>query len=444
MAQPTGRVGRATVRLAHGRQAELAALWLSPRTAFVPDWDVRDDVAVESVNRLCFGERCAVVVAMSRCEVPRCPAAGHLAEAEAPLASVSPWPTDERGYQAALAEVRADAAARPLRSWLRAWAPAPAPSRAGHGGREGELGSPVLWLTPRVAFSNVGPLEIVCDGDTCGAVVAREPCGPPDCPERGVRLRTAERIAEVVPWAAADYDLEMARLRADPDLSRPGGYYGPPPGSREEMPDSLAPPGPRGPADIEPTAWTETRRVTLGVELDGAFTVGSFVEDGGTWLGASAGLALQLELDRANSGGPFDALLFDGAGFGVHANFLSRVDTPDGQYLFTVGAGVVLTHRVASTPVRLPTVLGALLPEAGAVFRSDGTSAGYVGWALPLSLLLVEHLALDLRPRVLVTLFPEGSGRVADVFVGISVGLVAAQLGAELPRVSPGGGLLSL
>lgn len=102
---------------------------------------------------------------------------------------------------------------------------------------------------------------------------------------------------------------------------------------------------------------------------------------------------------------------------------------------------MLLTNRVDETAIRVPTVLGAIVPEMGAVFHRDGTSGAYVMWCLPFTLLLASNLALDLRPRVLFTLYSNDVARDTDVFLGVSVGLTGAQIGAELPGSSWNGGL---
>jgi len=249
-------------------------------------------------------------------------------------------------------------------------------------------------------------------------------------PPPGAGDATVER--EAVPEVQVEVEVEVEVEDEDEDEPYDG---------HEEMPDSLAPPDPPALLVALPS-WRETRSGALGIELDAGLTSGSFVEGGGAWLGASAAVSLHFQLGRSDSESPFDALFFDGAGLGVRAHVLSRVDDAahdgSGGVVAMIGGGITLTNRVAGTALRVPTLLGAILPETGAVFRSDGPTSAYFGWALPLSLLVAEHLALDVRPRVLLT-FPEaGAAGQADVFVGVSVGLVAAQLGAELPPLRPG------
>ncbi|MBZ0118008.1 MAG: hypothetical protein K8H88_13480 [Sandaracinaceae bacterium] len=72
--------------------AESPAIWIGPRTAWVPS-------GVEPISA-CTRSRCAPVVDTSACDAPACPGYGARVTVAIDIASVGGWPTDYGGFTA--------------------------------------------------------------------------------------------------------------------------------------------------------------------------------------------------------------------------------------------------------------------------------------------------------------------------------------------------------
>lgn len=483
LAQPSSRVDRG-VSAGH---ADATVVWLTPRVAY----------AREVVESVCWRGRCAPVVARQTCRSPDCPASGWQLATSDDVAEVPRWRTSE--WVAQMTDVLDDARGAELMAGIPIHPPVPRPSRRwGHGSSsveastqtaptldcarycgdgiactrveaapEGplrmrceaaEIESPIVWLTPDTAFADT-ELDSACYGERCAPVVLNEHCRPPQCPGMGNRVRVAEPLADVVPWPAeADAsDRMVERVRADPRIAplrlqtnvefRRGRQEFDMLYRHEDEDRHLLP----GDADSpSPThGWPHRERPTVSFEIAAGFAMGSFVRDGGTWVGASLDTALQLDLDTHASDGDghrvMEAFLFDSAGLAVRAQVLSRADGPNqGDWLVSVAGGVALSNRLSPSGLRLPTLLGALVPDVGAVLRNDTDASAYLSWSLPLSWVLLPNFGFDVRPRVQVVFPADDSVAEPDVFIGVTVGLISPMLGSTPIQLggSWGGGLV--
>lgn len=75
--------------------------------------------------------------------------------------------------------------------------------------------------------------------------------------------------------------------------------------------------------------------------------------------------------------------------------------------------------RGRGSRLRTPAVLDVYLPAVGVAYRSDGGLTPVFGFSVPLSLRVREHLAIDLKPGLIVV--PVG-GADDMLFVTVSVG----------------------
>lgn len=70
----------------------------------------------------------------------------------------------------------------------------------------------------------------------------------------------------------------------------------------------------------------------------------------------------------------------------------------------TVAVGVAATlynfigHRSEMSRVRVPAALGATLPEIGVAVRTDGRASLYLGWEVPVAVLVSRGVALEAHP----------------------------------------------
>lgn len=80
--------------------------------AWVPDTGRGDPLSI------CAGERCRPVLAIERCDVPRCPGAGRLVIARDRIADVSDYPTDRDGFHRERDAIAADPELAGLAGWL--------------------------------------------------------------------------------------------------------------------------------------------------------------------------------------------------------------------------------------------------------------------------------------------------------------------------------------
>lgn len=484
VAQPSERVDRGVTGSGDGA----TVVWLTPRVAY----------AREILLSVCWRDRCARVVARQPCDSPDCPAPGWRVATREDLAEVPRWGASE--WVAEMTPVLNDPRGERLLDGLAIRPPIPrASARVGTGRvrfeeqidaipnateevdceqwcgpgiachrlapdpgpearaqlvcEEGQLVTTLVWISPTTALSR-DRIDEACFGERCAPVLEATYCAPPVCPGEGLRIQVATAIADVAPWPVdrAEADRAAARLRADPRaltlglMTRTEWTDMETARARQSQPDPGLDSHMLG-GRSESWGWEHRRRPTLSLEIAAGFTMGSYASGGGVWAGASLSTALQFELETHGSDDGYrvlEAFLFDGAGLRVQASALSRIDGPNqGDWLVSVGAGIVLSNRLSPTGFRLPTLLGALVPEVGTVFRNDLDASAYLAWSLPFSWVLLPHFGIDLRPRVQVVFPPDDTLGDAEVLIGLTVGFIAPMLGStELRFGSHGSGLV--
>lgn len=65
-----------------------------------------------------------------------------------------------------------------------------------------------------------------------------------------------------------------------------------------------------------------------------------------------------------------------------------------------VGGGLRFQNRLLGGPLRVPSILGSLLPSIGAIFRAHTATAFYLCWEAPFAIRMDRHVALDVAFRI--------------------------------------------
>lgn len=235
-------------------------------------------------------------------------------------------------------------------------------------------------------------------------MVDSEGCAVPTCPGSGMVYRVDRGLASVDDWPSDIEGFHRARerLQADPTLA------GLPLGEHPDFADwerARRDEERRRGADVR---WVSRHREDADrLELSFGGTVGTLAQTPGTYLGATAAADWVFLIDAGDARdndeeeAMLNFLFGDTLGAGLRAHFLYRADSAQAaEWITAVGVSATLLNRFEQSVLRLPTYLGTVLPEVGAVFRSDRAPTWYIAWDLPFSVLLDHDLALDIVARV--------------------------------------------
>lgn len=317
------------------------------------------------------------------------------------------------------------------------------PSRAGRAlWLEGEL--PGVWISSRALYT---PLDAsaalsVCAEPGCAPVGERRTCAPPECPGHGTLLVVARDVALVPPFPRdyGGYTRELDALRNDPRLASlaPHLVTHPEHAAREEQASRAREAQSREESRYrESVRWVSGHRHRERLELSLLGSIATLAEAGGSYAGVTAtgSFGFLLRERDANEDDDKDALLLgilvgDVLGAELRAHWLQRLDaSQEAAWMVAVGVGPLLANRFERSVVRLPTMMGVLMPEVGAIFRADRDPTWYVGWSAPFSFLVTHDVAIDVTPRVLVVdewipkPHPDAEDDPAEVVFMLSAGL---------------------
>jgi hypothetical protein len=85
---------------------------------------------------------------------------------------------------------------------------------------------------------------------------------------------------------------------------------------------------------------------------------------------------------------------------------LTTLGSPRGPMTFAAGLAVTATHALIledwRARLRVPSVLGLVMPEVGLATRPGLDSAVYTAWSAPFAVLLTDSLGLEVTPRAFV------------------------------------------
>lgn len=122
------------------------------------------------------------------------------------------------------------------------------------------------------------------------------------------------------------------------------------------------------------------------------------------YAGATArvGVRWTFEGDGRSFLGQFrEAFFGPGLGFDLRAHAWIPLDA-GGEVIAAVGVAPVfytfVGRPVETSIVRVPSVLGAATPELGLGIRSDGVLGFYLGWDVPIAVLVSRRVAIELHP----------------------------------------------
>lgn len=242
----------------------------------------------------------------------------------------------------------------------------------------------------------------VCAGERCASVVTPEPCEDARCPMPGKRLVLDRPIAGVSDWPDDDDDEQslVTELRRDdvlaPLLSERGDGRTPITwGIRRFLPPD--PPDP-------PFFW-ETAASAAGMALH---------DEGRLAFGAELAIGASTSFDYSR---PSDWAF--GNSWGVSARFGAYAGPA--RYVGALGLdNQNIVGAFDRSRVRVPALIGVVVPEVGLLFAPNATAAPLLRWRLPFDVLLTRTLAVDVRPTFGIA-YPT-SGRAPNWMLGLSVG----------------------
>ncbi|MDQ3033204.1 MAG: hypothetical protein M3Y87_12365 [Myxococcota bacterium] len=271
--------------------------------------------------------------------------------------------------------------------------------------------APVVLVAPDRAWLSAAvtgePLSI-CGGDRCRPVRAIEACEPPRCPGHGRVAITEGQVADVpdFPTGYDDYERERAALSAEPTLAALAPYLAPHP----------------RPPSYSRVAWSTNGREELRWELDTSLGAAYWTHSD---LGAidwriSGGFRFVTGEDDEGALGFF---IPASLGFDVRVMLLgSGLDQPGWDTTFAIGAAPSISFVLEDT-VRLPGFLALIVPEVGVIVSAERPAALYLGWQVPVDVLVDEHLALSARASLMmIDDWVEGDG--VEAIVSLRLGFV--------------------
>jgi hypothetical protein len=287
--------------------------------------------------------------------------------------------------------------------------PALADERAGRG----------LWLRGEIAGVWVGPrrmwvpatgeevLSVCGPRGGCAPVVSQDACAVPACPGDGTVLMVERDVASVGDYPQ-DYDgyrRELQTLREDPALTSIHGHlrdhpdHGRREGERARREHSEARERSRRQESVR---WVSTYRDHDRLELSFTADAATMFENGGSFLGGTATGAFVFLSDADESDdsddddGLFNLLVGDQIGAELRVHFLHRADGgASAEWATMVGIGPALANRFERSVLRLPTIVGTIIPEVGVALRADRDPTWYAAWSFPVSVMITHDLAFD-------------------------------------------------
>jgi len=233
----------------------------------------------------------------------------------------------------------------------------------------------------------------VCAGNRCAPVRTSESCAAPRCPGSGVLLTLEAPISDVsdFPTDRDGFNRAVDALRSDPALAAIAWAF-------TAHPDPMPPPA-------GPVRWITPSRVErFGWEL-AAYGIGGVLGATGVgFAGAEVSGGFRFTWDPRGSDDDFLALLFgDVLGLDLRVRALDLMPTQSASsWSVTVGLAPAMGYGTRSDAIRLPTFYSCLLPEVGVALRESRDATWYLGWSLPVTFLLDEHLGIEARASVLI------------------------------------------
>jgi hypothetical protein len=275
---------------------------------------------------------------------------------------------------------------------------------------------------PENEWSVYPPAKLVCDEQTCARVLATLSCYRPECPNRGSLLIVDRKLGSRGPWPLerGPWERLMLELKSDPELERllPGAPV---------FPEPYDPP----PKYERPIGMASSQSRRFYPEFAAA-AEGALLPRADTWLaGASLRLALRKThpvSDTTTGGHIAEAVAGDGWGLDLRFKLLREFDTVGRPRTFlSAGAAIAAENAIGRSTtegrLRVPSILGFLLPEVGAAAFLEEPVHLYTSHGLPFDFLLTQGLALEMRPAFTLVYGAAPNGDPEALF-SLSLGLM--------------------
>jgi hypothetical protein len=292
----------------------------------------------------------------------------------------------------------------------------------------------IAWTPEHRADDEMPPsmqAKLVCDGQTCARVLVRVRCYKPECPDQGSLLVLDRKLGAHGPWPRERVAWErlMIELASDPELERllPGAPIFP------ELPRVPTPPPERrlGMARSDSRAFYP--EIAAAAE-------GALLPRAETWL---AGPSLRLALRKTHPvqdttwGGHIgEAVAGDGWGLDLRFKLLRELDTERSRTFLSAGAAIAAENAIGRSTtdgrLRVPSVIGLVLPEVGAAAFLEEPVRLYTSHGLPFYFLLTQAFALEMRPAFTLVYGAAPNGDPEALF-SLSLGLMGRILTKRCP-----------
>lgn len=263
---------------------------------------------------------------------------------------------------------------------------------------------PGLLLDSVTALSRAEDAELarrVCVGNHCAAILGPEPCGETNCPVRGTRLVLDRPLAQIPAWPRNRDDERRlcTELERDDALTLLVWSCVPRPlpitwGNTRYPPSDSTPFHWEISAAAAGIAPHREQRVALGGEIS---------------FGASWNIDYSRPSDWA-----FGKLWGASVRAGAYGGGGTRVAITVGLDSFNI-VGYSDRNRV-----RVPSLIEAIVPEAGFLVRTGSSAEPLLRWRLPFDILLTRAVAIDVRPTFAIA-YPT-SGAPPEWMLGLSLG----------------------
>jgi hypothetical protein len=263
--------------------------------------------------------------------------------------------------------------------------------------------------------------KLVCDGQTCARVLMRLPCYRPECPDRGSLFVLDRKLGSHGAWPrdGTTWERLMLELKSDPELER-------------LLPHALVFPEPYQPSPKyeRPIGMASSQSRKFYPELAAA-AEGALLPRADTWLaGASLRLALRKTHpvgDTTTGGHAAEAVAGDGWGLDLRFKLLRELDTATPRTFLSAGAAIAAENAIGQSTtegrLRVPSILGFVLPEVGAAAFLEEPVRLYTSHGLPFDFLLTQGLALEMRPAFTLVYGAAPNGNPEALF-SLSLGLM--------------------
>lgn len=251
------------------------------------------------------------------------------------------------------------------------------------------------------------PLTI-CAGARCRPVRAIEACDAPRCPGSGRLAITDGDVKDVAdyPTDRDGFHRERDALMGDSALASLHPYLHAHP--------SPAP---------TPPHWNRDQSEQWRWELAAFAGAAMLAHEGSPAAHAMLTGGFQYLTGVREADGPAGFVIPGSMGAELRLHVLpSRLQRQDDEVLLAIGLAPSVRFTIDGV-VRLPGFLSLLIPEIGAIGGTDRPIAMYLSWSVPIDLLIDEHVALSVRPAVMM-IDDWVEGDPVEAVLSLSVGAV--------------------